>query len=286
MVGRPGRERAIVSAGNGPWFELAEHCPRLDADRLRRGFDDIDELLRDGALQPLTDEVDRWGAPIERPGKIIGIGLNYHAHAAEIGAQSPHEPVVFLKANTSFSGPCDDIVLLPGATTTDYEVELGVVIGATLRSAADDSSALAGVAGYLLAQDVSDRDLQLHRGGTWTKGKSADTYCPVGPYLVTPDEISTAGVDLSLRVNDEVRQQGNTSDLIFSVPAVLRYVSALMTLEPGDLVITGTPAGVAMARPDERPYLRAGDVVVAESPVLGRQRCRVVDPAKPRFTEP
>ena len=157
-------------------------------------------------------------------------------------------------------------------------MELGVVLGAHLKDERDHDRALAAVAGYVLAHDVSDRALQLERGGTWTKGKSADTFCPVGPWLVTPDELGDPGdVRLRLSVNDEPRQDGTTGDMLFSVAELLCYVSGLMTLEPGDLVITGTPAGVAMGQPEPRPYLRHGDVVRADGGVLGRQCNRVVD---------
>lgn len=256
-------------------------------------------------LTPLTDEVDgaflarlgsldtthlpelvgepapRYGAPVARPGKIIGIGLNYACHAAQVGQSVPDEPVVFLKAPTSLCGPTDDIRMIRGSRTTDYEVELGVVLGATLRDETDPRRALRAVAGYLLAQDVSDRALQLERGGTWTKGKSADTFCPVGPWVVTPDELGDpAALQLRLDVNGERRQDGRTRDLVFGIAEVLCYVSGLMTLEPGDLIVTGTPAGVAMAHPEPRPYLRHGDVVEADGGALGRQRNRVVDPAQ------
>ena len=222
----------------------------------------------------------RVGAPIARPGKIVGIGLNYVGHAAEAGADIPTEPVVFLKASTSLCGPTDDIVMIPGSTTTDYEVELGVVLGSTLRGVTDPAEALAAVAGYVLAQDVSDRSLQLHRGGTWTKGKSADTFCPVGPFLVSPDEVGDpAAVRLRLAVNDDPRQDDTTAGMVFGVAEILCYVSGLMTLEAGDLVITGTPAGVAMGQPEPRPYLRHGDVVTADGGILGAHRNRVVDVA-------
>ncbi len=226
----------------------------------------------DGAL--------RFGPPLPRPGKIVGIGLNYADHAAEAGAPLPTEPVVFLKATTSVCGPTDDIRMLPGSTSTDYEVELGVVLGATVRDEVDPARALEAVAGYVLAHDVSDRAMQLDHGGTWTKGKSADTFCPVGPWLVTPDEVGDpATLRLRLTVNGEARQDGTTDDMVFGVGEVLAYVSRLMTLEPGDLVITGTPAGVALGRPEPRPYLRHGDVVDLDGGVLGRQCNRVVDPA-------
>lgn len=277
-VGAVGAERPVVVSDDGRLLELT-------------GLGDLDALLGDLAavaaavdgetLRPVAQDVGlRFGAPIPRPGKVVGIGLNYADHAAEAGAPLPTEPVVFLKATTSVCGPTDDIRMLPGSTSTDYEVELGVVLGSTLRDETDADRALEAVAGYVLAHDVSDRAMQLDHGGTWTKGKSADTFCPVGPWLVTPDEVGDPGaLQLRLSVNDEPRQDGTTDDMVFGVGEVLAYVSRLMTLEPGDLVITGTPAGVAMGQPEPRPYLRHGDVVALDGGVLGRQRSRIVDPA-------
>jgi 2-keto-4-pentenoate hydratase/2-oxohepta-3-ene-1,7-dioic acid hydratase in catechol pathway len=213
----------------------------------------------------------------------VGIGLNYRDHAREAGPPLPAEPVVFLKSPTSVCGPSDTIRLLPGSTTTDYEVELGVVLGRELRGCNHPGEALAAVAGYVLAQDVSDRALQLERGGTWTKGKSADTFCPLGPWLVTPDELGAegpSGLRLRLTVDGLVRQDGSPADLVFDVGEVLAYVSGVMTLEPGDVVLTGTPAGVAMGRPEPRPYLRHGVLVEADGGVLGRHRNVVLDPAR------
>ena len=275
-VGRPGAERPVVVADDGTFLDLSTLTPDIDAAFLRR-LSTVDTT----ALQRLPADGLRFGPPTTRPGKVVGIGLNYRDHAAEARVPLPTEPVVFLKAPTSVCGPTDDIRMLPRSVTTDYEVELGVVLGSTLKDEHDHGRALAAVAGYVLAHDVSDRALQLERGGTWTKGKSADTFCPVGPWLVTPDELGDPGdVDLRLWVNGEPRQDGSTGDMLFSVAELLCYVSGLMTLEPGDLVITGTPAGVAMGQPEPRPYLRHGDLVQADGGVLGRHRSRVVDHAR------
>ena len=276
-VGAAGAERPVLVAPDGGLRDLGVLTRDVDAAFLAR--------LGDVATHDLPDfsgDPGRMGPPVARPGKVVGIGLNSAAHAAEAGLPQPAEPVVFLKAATSVCGPQDDIRLLPGSTTTDYEVELAVVLGSTLRHEQDPHAALAAVAGYVLAHDVSDRTLQLERGGTWTKGKSADTFCPLGPWLVTPDEVGDPGaLRLVLSVNGQPRQDGATGDMIFGVAHLLCYTSALMTLEPGDVVLTGTPAGVAMAQPEPRPYLRHGDLVEAEGGVLGRQRNRVVDPARP-----
>lgn len=276
-VGPSGAERPVVVADDGSLLDLSTVTRDIDAAFLGRL-----QAVETAALQRLSgDEGQRFGAPFVRPGKVVGIGLNYRDHAAEARVPLPTEPVVFLKAPTSVCGPTDDIRMLPQSVTTDYEVELGVVVGATLRDEHDRARALDAVAGYVLAHDVSDRALQLERGGTWTKGKSADTFCPVGPWLVTPDELGDpAEVRLRLSVNGDLRQDGSPRDMLFSVAELLCYVSGLMTLEPGDLVITGTPAGVAMGRPEPRPYLRHGDVVCADGGVLGSHRSRVVDHAR------
>jgi 2-keto-4-pentenoate hydratase/2-oxohepta-3-ene-1,7-dioic acid hydratase in catechol pathway len=284
-VGEPGEERPVVVTDDGTLLDLGGLTGDVDGVFLGS----LGEV-HPSALPVLAPAQHasalRFGAPVARPGKVVGIGLNYRDHAAEAGMPLPDEPVVFLKAPTSVCGPGDDVVMLPGSTTTDYEVELGVVLGRTLRAATDPGEALAAVAGYVLAQDVSDRALQLERGGTWTKGKSADTFCPLGPWLVTPDELGAAGrggpegLRLRLSVDGALRQDGRTSDMVFGVGELLCYTSGLMTLEAGDVVLTGTPAGVAMGRPEPRPYLRHGQVVEADGGVLGRQRTRFVDPVR------
>lgn len=278
-VGAAGAERPVLAGPGGQLLDLSSVTPDIDAALLEAGLDAVRRAADSGDLPSLGGEPTRWGPPLKRAGKVVGIGLNYAGHAAESGAAAPTEPVVFLKASTSVCGPGDDITMLPGATRTDYEVELGVVVGTTLRSERDPVRAMTAVAGYVLAHDVSDRALQLERGGTWTKGKSADTFCPLGPWLVTPDELGDpADVHLTLHVNGDPRQDASTSDMIFSVGEILCYTSGLMTLEPGDVIITGTPAGVAMGDPVARPYLAHGDVVEIDGGVLGRQRSRVVDP--------
>lgn len=215
----------------------------------------------------------RVGAPIARPGKIVCIGLNYRDHAAESGAEIPTEPVVFLKAPNTVVGPRDEVLVPRRSVSTDWEVELGVVLGARASYLESDEEAASCVAGYVLSHDVSEREFQLARGGTWDKGKSCDTFNPLGPWLVPADEIGDVqALALRLWVNGELRQNGNTKDMIFGVAEVIRYLSQFMVLEPGDLINTGTPAGVALGHPDPKPYLRAGDVVELEIDGLGRQR--------------
>jgi len=214
----------------------------------------------------------RVGAPVARPGKVVCIGLNYSDHAAETGAAVPAEPVVFMKDPSTVIGPADEVLVPRGSVKTDWEVELGVVIGAPARYLADSDAARDVIAGYLISHDVSEREFQLERGGQWDKGKSCETFNPTGPYLVTPDEVADPQqLGLRLWVNGEERQNGTTADMIFPVLEVVRYLSQFMVLNPGDLVNTGTPAGVALGRPGT-PYLRAGDVVELEIDGLGRQR--------------
>ena len=277
-VGEIGSERPVVVTADGSLLDLRPLTHDLDGPFLQHGLGSVARAVEAGALPALSaDEAAgiRFGVPVTRPGKVIGIGLNYHCYADAVGVPVPTEPVVFLKASSALCGPTDPIRLIPGSTTTDYEVELAVVIGQELRDASVAQS-LAAVAGYTLADDLSDRDLQLERGGTWTKGKSADTYCPLGPWFVTPDELGDPQtVALTLDVNGIRRQTGTTARMVFPVGELLAYVSGLMTLEPGDVVITGTPAGVAVAAPEPRPYLRDGDLVEIDGGVLGRHRSPV-----------
>jgi len=231
-----------------------------------------------GELPALDATGLRVGPPLARIGKIVCIGLNYHDHARETGAEPPAEPVIFFKAADTVVGP-DDTVLVPRRSVkTDWEVELAVVIGRTARYLSDDEDPLAYVAGYAVAHDVSEREFQIERGGTWDKGKNCETFNPLGPWLVTADEVlDPQDLSLKLWVNGELKQDGTTAEQIFSVREVVRYVSQFMTLYPGDVINTGTPAGVAMGQPEPKPYLRAGDVVELEIEGLGRQRQALKD---------
>lgn len=212
---------------------------------------------------------ERLGPCIARPCKIVGIGRNYRAHAAEVGGDVPSEPILFLKAASALSGPYDDVVLPPGSTHTDWEVELAVVIGRSARHVSRER-ALEHVAGYALFNDYSERSFQRERAGQWTKGKSADSFAPIGPYLAT-DGVDPAAVELWLGVNGVERQRAFTERMIFDVPALVAYVSELMTLVPGDVIATGTPDGVgSAAKPPV--FLRAGDVVEFGATGLGTAR--------------
>jgi 2-keto-4-pentenoate hydratase/2-oxohepta-3-ene-1,7-dioic acid hydratase in catechol pathway len=218
----------------------------------------------------------RTGAPIGRPGKVVCIGLNYSDHAAETGAAVPERPVVFMKDPSTVVGPFDDVLIPRGSVKTDWEVELGVVIGSTARYLASPEVALSVVAGYTVSHDVSERAFQLELSPQWDLGKSCETFNPLGPWLVTADEVpDPQSLGLRLSVNGTKRQDGSTSNMIFDVAYLLWYLSQYMVLEPGDVVNTGTPAGVALGLLDH-PYLRAGDVVSLEIDGLGHAEQRFI----------
>ncbi|WP_418515910.1 fumarylacetoacetate hydrolase family protein [Curtobacterium flaccumfaciens pv. flaccumfaciens] len=212
----------------------------------------------------------RRGAPVSRPGKVVCIGLNYRDHAAETGAEIPTEPIVFMKDPMTVIGPDDEVLIPRGSEKTDWEIELAVVIGRTARYCDSDEAANACIAGYAIANDVSERAFQLERGGQWDKGKSCETFNPLGPWLVTPDQVDPAALALRLTVNGVVRQDGTTADMIFRPVEIVRYLSQFMVLYPGDVISTGTPAGVALA--GHAPYLQPGDVVELTADGLGSQR--------------
>ena len=210
-------------------------------------------------------------APLARPGKIVCIGLNYRKHAEETGAPLPEQPVIFMKSADCLVGPFDDIEIPPGSQHTDYEVELAIVMGSRLKYAASESEAMAAVAGFSISQDVSERHWQLEKGGTWDKGKSFPTFNPMGPWVDTSPELNAQNLALSCSVNGETRQDSNTNDMIFTIPELVHYVSQCMELFPGDIINTGTPAGVAMGM-DPQQYLVPGDVVETSIEHLGTIR--------------
>lgn len=224
---------------------------------------------------PTVKGAPRLGTPVAGSRQFVAIGLNYRKHAEESGMELPKEPVVFNKAIPCLSGPNDDIVLPAGSTETDWEIELGFVMGATARNVSEPN-ALGLVAGYCLANDVSERDWQLKRGGQWTKGKSFDTFGPIGPWLVTADEIpDPQTLNMELKVNGQIRQHSNTADMIFPVAYLVSYLSRFMTLLPGDVVITGTPSGVGLGMKPQQ-YLKKGDTVTLAMDKLGTQTQKVV----------
>ncbi|MFJ8957372.1 fumarylacetoacetate hydrolase family protein [Streptomyces sp. NPDC102381] len=274
-VGPAGAERPALLDAEGTLRDLSELVTDVDGALLAddAAIERVRAAAAAGELPVLDASGLRIGPPVARIGKVVCIGLNYHDHAAETGAEPPAEPVVFFKAADTVVGP-DDTVLVPrGSVKTDWEVELAIVIGRTARYVESHEAALACVAGYAVAHDVSEREFQIERGGTWDKGKNCETFNPLGPWLVTADEVpDPQALGLRLWVNGELKQDGTTADQIFPVAEVVRYVSQFMTLYPGDVINTGTPAGVAMGQPEPKPYLRAGDVVELEIDGLGRQR--------------
>ena len=225
---------------------------------------------------PLVPTGTRLGAPVAGVRQFVAIGLNYRKHAAESGLEIPKEPVVFTKALTSLAGPNDDVELPEGSVAGDWEIELGFVIG-TLARKVPVAQALSHVAGYCLANDVSERDWQIKRNGQWGKGKSFDGFGPIGPWLVTGDELpDPQGIALELAVNGETKQKSNTADMIFPVAEIVSYLSQFMTLLPGDVVITGTPEGVGLGVKPTPVFLKRGDVMTLSAGPLGTQRQRVV----------
>jgi 2,4-didehydro-3-deoxy-L-rhamnonate hydrolase len=230
----------------------------------------------DPATLPLVEGSPRIGLPVAGTRKFVAIGLNYADHAAEAHQPIPSEPVVFLKAVSCLNGPNDEVILPQGSRKTDWEVELGVVIGTRARCV-DERSALEHVAGYVVVNDVSEREFQLERGGTWDKGKGCDTFGPVGPWLVTREEVpDVQSLGLWLEVNGVRMQSGNTRTMIFSVARLVSYVSRFMTLEPADILTTGTPPGVGAARKPAPVFLQPGDTVRLGIDGLGAQEQRIV----------
>lgn len=237
------------------------------ASALNSGSKELTPIVHPGGQQ--------LAAPFATPSKIVCIGLNYADHARETGAEIPAEPILFLKSNTAFSGPNDDIMLPRDSQKTDWEVELAVVISQKARYV-EENEALDYVAGYCLHNDLSEREFQLERGGTWDKGKGCDTFAPMGPYLVTPDAVADVdSLDMWLKVNGQTMQKSNTRNLIFKIPALIAYISQFMTLLPGDVISTGTPPGVGLGlKPPV--FLQPGDVVELGIDGLGEARQTVV----------
>jgi len=245
--------------GDALWPDALDHIARIP--------------LKD--LAPVEQPV-RLGPPVANIGKIIGVGLNYRDHAAEAKMEVPKEPTLFLKATSAVCGPADDLVIPREGKSVDWEVELGVVIG-TPGAYIEEQDALAHVAGYCVGIDFSEREFQFNRGGQGFKGKSADSFAPLGPWLVT-EGIDPQALTLQLSVNGAIRQYGKTSEMIFSVAALIAYISKFMSLQPGDVILTGTPAGVGMGM-DPKTYLKAGDLVEATIEGLGTQTHRVINAA-------
>ena len=272
--GRPGKEKPGLLDDEGRLRDLSGVIPDVDAgvlsDRALRKIARIDTKTL-----PLVRGTPRLGVPVKGIGKFIGIGMNYSDHAAEIGAAIPTEPIMFTKAISSLSGPDDPIQLPKGSKKTDWEVELGVVIG-TRAQYVDEADALNYVAGYCVVNDVSERSYQFELGSQWDKGKGCDTFGPVGPFLVTRDEVyDVQDLNMYLEVNGKRMQTGNTSNMVFTVAQIVSYLSRFMTLEPGDVICTGTPPGVGMGRTPQR-FLKKGDHVRLGIEGLGEQQQEVL----------
>lgn len=271
-LGDPGAEIPVLVDGDRH-LDLRSVTSDVDGDFLASDFRErVTAALDAGALPEVPDAASlRIGAPISRPSAVICIGQNYAAHARESGAEPPTVPILFLKTPNTVVGPNDAVTIPRGSEKTDWEVELGVVIGARAAYLDSPEEADAHIAGYVVANDVSERTFQMEvSGGQWSKGKIAPGFNPTGPWLVTPDEVDVQNLRLRSWVNGEPRQDSDTSDMIFDVRVIVHHLSQYVTLEPGDLILTGTPQGVAFG--GKFPYLRAGDVVDIEIEGLGHQR--------------
>ncbi len=269
-----GQEKPGLVDAEGRIRSLADHADFTPETLAPDALDKLAEI--DVASLPLVEGTPRYGVPIANVGKIVAIGLNYRDHAIESNLPIPVEPIMFGKALSSLTGPNDQVVLPKDSTHSDWEVELGVVIGTTCRYV-EEADALNHVAGYVLANDVSERFNQKQRGTQWSKGKGHDTFCPVGPWLVTADEVGDPqALDMHLDVNGQRMQTGNTATMIFSVKEIIAYASQYVTLFPGDIIITGTPPGVGEGKKPDAIYLKAGDVMELGIAKLGTQRQDVV----------
>jgi len=267
--GPKGAEKPGLLDADGAIRSLADHASDIDGALLAGGLDAIRAL--DPASLPLVPAGVRIAEPVARVGKFICIGLNYADHAAEAGSPVPAEPIIFTKAISAIIGPNDDVVLPPTSQKADWEVELGIIIGREARYVPLET-ALDHVAGYCVVNDVSEREYQLERAGTWDKGKGCDTFGPFGPWLVTPDEIADVqNLPMWLDLNGARMQTGNTATMIFNVPFLVHYVSQFMSLQPGDIISTGTPPGVGMGKKPPR-FLKEGDVMTLGIAGLGEQR--------------
>jgi 2,4-diketo-3-deoxy-L-fuconate hydrolase len=281
-VGPAGEERPVVLDDDGEAYSLGSLTDDIDGAFLAGGgIDRARRALHEGSLEAVSTTGQRVGPPVARPAAVLCIGMNYAAHAAESGAQPPEVPVLFLKHPNTIVGPFDDVAIPPGSAATDWEVELAVVIGRRCRYATSEEDAMAHVAGYAVSNDVSERDFQIAQsGGQWSKGKCAETFNPLGPWLVPADEVpDPQALRLTSSVNGEPRQDSSTADMVFSVAHLVRHLSQFMVLEPGDVINTGTPEGVALS--GRFPYLAAGDRMTLEINGLGRQEQRLVAAARP-----
>ena len=273
-VGEKGKEKPAILDADGKIRDISSHINDLNPDNLN--FETISKIQSaDTASLPEISSNERVGSCITSPGKFVAIGLNYSDHAAEVGADIPKEPIMFMKATSSMCGPNDDVEIVSGSKKLDWEVELGIVIGKETKHISESQSQ-DHILGYCLVKDVSEREWQIEKMGQWVKGKSHDTYGPTGPYLVTKDEVKDINnLKMMLDVNGERMQTGNTSTMIFNVDIIVSYVSKFMSLQPGDIITTGTPPGVGMGRKPQ-VFLKAGDQMKLSIENLGEQNSKVV----------
>ena len=273
-VGEKGKEKPAVIDKESKVRDISSHIQDLNPDYLN--FDTISKLENvDLSSLPELSSDQRIGSCINKPGKFVAIGLNFSDHAAETGADAPSEPITFMKATSSINGPNDDIEIVSGSKKLDWEVELGIIIGKETKHISKDKSQ-DHILGYCLVNDISEREWQIEKMGQWVKGKSHDTYGPIGPYLVTKDEISDINnLKMSLDVNGNRMQTGNTSTMIFDVNVIVSYLSKFMSLQPGDIITTGTPPGVGMGMKPQQ-FLKAGDTMRLSIENLGEQNSKVV----------
>ena len=273
-VGEKGKEKPAILAADGKIRDISSHINDLNPENLN--FETMSKIQSaDTSSLPELSSNQRVGSCITSPGKFVAIGLNYSDHAAEVGADIPKEPIMFMKATSSMCGPNDDVEIVSGSKKLDWEVELGIVIGKEAKHISEDQSQ-DHILGYCLVNDVSEREWQIEKMGQWVKGKSHDTYGPTGPYLVTKDEIKDINnLKMMLDVNGERMQTGNTSTMIFNVDIIVSYVSKFMSLQPGDIITTGTPPGVGMGRKPQ-VFLKAGDEMKLSIENLGEQNSKVV----------
>ena len=273
-VGEKGKEKPAILDADGKFRDISSHIKDLNPENLN--FETISKIQSvDTSSLPELSSNQRVGSCITSPGKFVAIGLNYSDHAAEVGADIPKEPIMFMKATSSMCGPNDDVEIVSGSKKLDWEVELGIVIGKEAKHISESQSQ-DHILGYCLVNDVSEREWQIEKMGQWVKGKSHDTYGPTGPYLVTKDEIKDINnLKMMLDVNGERMQTGNTSTMIFNVDIIVSYVSKFMSLQPGDIITTGTPPGVGMGRKPQ-VFLKAGDEMKLSIENLGEQNSKVV----------
>ena len=273
-VGNKGNEKPGILDIDGKIRDISSHINDLNPENLNfQSFSKIQKI--DSSKLPELSSNERVGSCITNPGKFVAIGLNYSDHAAEVGAEIPKEPIMFMKATSSMCGPNDDIELVAGSKKLDWEVELGIVIGKEAKHITKAQSQ-DHILGYCLVNDVSEREWQIEKMGQWVKGKSHDTYGPTGPYLVTKDEIKDVNnLKMILNVNNERRQTGNTKTMIFDVDYIVSYVSKFMSLQPGDIITTGTPPGVGMGMKPQL-FLKPGDKIKLSIENLGEQNSKVV----------